>query len=89
MGKWRGLRRRNRLLLLGIFGRVTRQLALGLLLGSLLSGAVFLSADLGFGRATAILLTVAAMMTIVGLLAALGPARRGLRIQASEALRAD
>jgi len=75
--------------LLSIFGRVTRQLALGLLLGSLLSGAVFLNADLGFGRATAILLTVAAMMTIVGLLAALGPARRGLRIQASEALRVD
>jgi hypothetical protein len=76
-------------LLFSIVGRVMRQLALGLLLGSLLSGAVFLSTDLGVGRASVILLTVAAMMTIVGLLAALGPARRGLRIQASEALRAE
>ena len=31
----------------------------------------------------------AALMSIVGLLAALGPARRALRIPASEALRAD
>ena len=28
-------------------------------------------------------------LSVVGLLAAFGPARRGLRIQASEALRAD
>ena len=68
---------------------MTRQLALGVLLGSLVSGAVFLGTDLGAGSASAILLTVAAMMTIVGLLAAFGPARRGLRIQASEALRAE
>ena len=76
-------------LLLGIFGRVSRQLALGLGLGSLLSGAVFLSTDLGFARAAAILPSVATTMTLVAFLAALGPARRGLRIQASEALRAE
>jgi ABC-type antimicrobial peptide transport system permease subunit len=32
---------------------------------------------------------VAAFMAIVGLIAALGPARRALRIQPTEALRAD
>jgi predicted permease len=76
-------------LVLTIFGRVMRQLALGLLVGSALSGAVFLNTDLSLGRATTLLLTVAAIMVVVGLLAALGPARRSLRIQAVDALRAD
>jgi hypothetical protein len=76
-------------LLLSIFGRATRQLALGVLVGSLLSCAVFLNSDLGVGRASTLLFTVAAVMLTVGLLATLGPARRGLRIQPSDALRAD
>jgi len=76
-------------LLVSIFGRVTRQLALGLLAGSLLSCAVFLVADLPMSRAVVLLLIVAGIMVSVGLLAAVGPARRGLRVQASEALRAD
>jgi putative ABC transport system permease protein len=78
-----------RRLLLSIFGRVIRQLGLGLLVGSAISGAVFLNTDLSAGRATTLLLTVAAIMLVVGLLAALGPARRSLRIQAIEALRTD
>jgi len=40
-----------------------------------------------FGRA--MLPVTAALMTIVGLFAAIGPARRGLRIQPTEALRAE
>jgi ABC-type antimicrobial peptide transport system permease subunit len=36
-----------------------------------------------------LLLAVAAIMGMVGLVAALGPARRALRIHAVEALRAD
>jgi putative ABC transport system permease protein len=72
-----------------IFGRVIRQLALGLLVGSLLSGALLSSAGFTIGRAIALLLAVAVLMLMVGLLAALGPARRSLRIQAIEALRAD
>ena len=40
----------------------------------------------GFRQA---LLSVAAIMALVALLATLGPARRGVRIQAIEALRAD
>ena len=72
---------------ISIFGRVARQLALGVLVGSLLSGAVLLSVDLSPSLAVGVLLTVAAIMLVVGLLAALGPARRGLRMQASEALK--
>jgi len=71
-----------------IFARATRQLALGLLAGSLLSGGLFAATGLGAGRAAALLLAVAAIMLAVGLLAALGPARRGLRIEPTEALRA-
>ena len=74
-------------LLFSIFGRALRQLSLGLLGGSLLSSAAFSAAGFGLGRASALLLAVAALMLIVGLLAALGPARRSLRIQAMEALR--
>jgi predicted permease len=78
-----------RRVLLNVFARALRQLALGVLVGSVLSGATFVAMGLGLARATPLLLTVAAIMAIVGLLAALGPARRGLRIQAIEALRAD
>jgi putative ABC transport system permease protein len=78
-----------RRLLLSIFGRVTRQLVLGVLVGSLVSGALSFGADVDVRRAVVLLLAVAALMLIVGLLAALGPARRTLRIQATEALRAD
>ena len=76
-------------ILLNIFGRAGGQLALGLLVGSLLSGAAFATTGLGLGRAAALLLAVAVIMLAVGLLAAIGPARHGLRIQATEALRAN
>ncbi len=76
-----------RRLLLGIFGRVMRQLAVGVLVGSLLSGALLSSAGLGTQPAVSLLLAVATLMLTVGLLAAFGPARRSLRIQAIEALR--
>jgi putative ABC transport system permease protein len=78
-----------RRLFLSIFGRVLRQLALGVTVGSLVSGAVFLVAGLGVELATSLLLAVAAIMLFVGVAAALGPARRSLRINATEALWAD
>ena len=78
-----------RRLLVSIFGRVLRQLALGLLVGSLISGGLFASAGLGIDIAAPLLVAVAAIMLAVGVVAAIGPARRGLRIQSSEALRAD
>jgi ABC-type lipoprotein release transport system permease subunit len=46
-------------------------------------------AGLSVSRTTALLFAVAILMLFVGVLAALGPARRGLRIQVSEALRAQ
>ena len=78
-----------RRVLMGVFARVVRQLSLGVLSGSLISAAAFTAVGLDVLRAGALLLSVAAVMLIVGLLAALGPARRSLRIPASEALRAD
>ncbi|HEX8829926.1 MAG TPA: hypothetical protein VF705_02115, partial [Longimicrobium sp.] len=73
------------------FSRALAQLALGLGVG--LGAAALLDlatgGELMAGKGTLLLPTVAALMFVVGLLAALGPARRGLRIQPSEALRAE
>lgn len=80
--------RRGRLLF-SIFGRVARQLAIGVLVGSLVSAALFSTADFGLLRSAALLVAVAALMALVALLAALGPARRSLGIQAIDALRTD
>lgn len=52
-------------------------------------GAAFVAIGLGLTSAAPLLLSVAAVMGFVGLLAAFGPARRELRIQAIEALRAE
>jgi hypothetical protein len=76
-------------LLLGIFGRAMRQVGIGVLVGCLLAVAVFAAAGIAPGPATALLLAVAAVMTVVASLAALGPARRSLRIQTVEALRME
>jgi hypothetical protein len=75
--------------MLNVFGRAVWQVAAGVLIGSILSGAAFVAIGLGLGRAAPLLLMVAAIMGLVGLSAAFGPARRALRIQAIEALRAD
>ncbi len=72
-----------------IFSRALRQLALGVAAGCVLGGGLLLGSGSGPGRAAAVLLAVAGLMLGVGLLAALGPARRGLRIQPMEALRED
>lgn len=78
-----------RRLLMSIFGRATRQLAMGVAIGTLLAAGIFQSVELAAAKAGLVLLTVAVLMIGVGLLAASGPARRGLRIQPSDALRAD
>lgn len=78
-----------RRLLLSIFGRALRQVALGLFTGTLLSGALVSILGVRPERAAPLLLAVATLMLVVGLIAALGPARRSLRIQAIEALRMD
>ena len=66
-----------------------RQLAIGIVVGSMVSGLAISIADLNPALATGLLLAVATIMLAVGLLAAVGPARRSLRIHASDALRTD
>jgi putative ABC transport system permease protein len=78
-------------LLRSIFAKATLQLAAGVVVGAVLALMIDRASDgelLGsFGRA--LLPVTAVVMTMVGLCAAIGPARRGLRIQPTEALRAE
>lgn len=80
-----------RRILASVFNRSLRQLGLGLALG--LAAAVVLNLAMGgevfAGLRLLLLPAVCLLMTGVGLLAALGPARRGLRIQPMEALREE
>jgi len=78
-----------RQLLFGVFGRAMRQLSIGLAVGSLIAVAAFSAVGIGLGQGTALLVTVAAIITIVAALAALGPARRSLRLPTVDALRVD
>jgi putative ABC transport system permease protein len=78
-----------RRVMFSVFGRAAWQVTAGVLVGSMLSGGAFVAIGLGLARAAPLLLTVVAIMGVVGLIAACGPARRALRIQAIEALRAD
>ena len=78
-----------RQLLSSIFARAARQLAGGLSLGALLAAGIFDAVEVGFGRAAWLVLILSAFMVVIGLLAASGPARRGLRIEPSDALRTD
>jgi ABC-type antimicrobial peptide transport system permease subunit len=74
-----------------IFSRTGRQLALGLALGALATGALdrLSGGELLRGQATVLLATVAALMVLAGAIASTGPARRALRIQPMEALRQE
>ena len=78
-----------RRILAGVFGRVMMQLGIGLAIGSVLSALVFTITNLTIQGALALLAAVGAIILIVGAVAAIGPARRSLRIQATEALRID
>jgi putative ABC transport system permease protein len=75
-------------LLASIFSRALAQLSIGLSIGI---GAAFLLnnlvENLTGGKEAVIVPAAAALMMLVGLLAALGPARRGLRIHPMDALR--
>jgi predicted permease len=78
-------------LLRSIFTKAALQLAAGIVVGTVLALIINRASEgemLGtFGRP--LLPVTAVIMTIVGLFATLGPARRGLRIQPTEALRAE
>jgi len=78
-------------ILASIFSRAFAQLAAGAALGMLGAAGLeqLLEGEMFQGHGAVLLPAVAIFMTVVGLLAALGPARRGLRIQPTEALRAE
>ena len=75
----------------GIFGKALRQISIGVALGvgaTLLLDGAFEGALLR-GRAGPLLATTVVVMSLVGLVAALGPARRGLQIEPTEALKGE
>jgi hypothetical protein len=72
-------------LLGSIFGRPLWQLAAGVVVGSAIAALV--DTDLTGGAGLRVLPAVIAFVLLVGLAAAAGPARRGLRIQPTEAMR--
>jgi putative ABC transport system permease protein len=78
-----------RRLLGSIFSRVLGQLAVGIAVGMVAAALLERLTEGGLmgGKGAILLPLVAALMMAVGLLAALGPARRGLRVQPTEALR--
>jgi predicted permease len=78
-----------RRILAGIFRRAAAQLAAGVALGLTVAAALdWLGGGTLTGGNTLLLLpSVVAVMTIVGLVAAVAPARRGLAVQPVEALR--
>ena len=78
-----------RQLLLGVFGRAMRQLSIGLGVGSVISIATFSAAGIGLEQGAALLVTVAVVIATVAGFAALGPARRSLRLPTVDALRVD
>ena len=79
-----------RQVLTGIFARAGIQLGAGVIAGLVVALGIDRAADGMISRQLPVLLPVVAIiMLTVGLLAALGPARRGLAVQPTEALRSD
>lgn len=80
-----------RRILTGIFARASAQLGAGLLTGLVLAFVLDRAAGGGplSDNGGLALLVAAVVMTIIGLVAALGPARRGLAVQPTEALREE
>lgn len=75
-----------RRMLAAVLGRVALQLGAGVAVGAVVAGALFAVDGFTADHAAALLITMATFAA-VGLLAALGPARRGLEVQPTEALR--
>ena len=80
-----------RQVLLGVFAGVARQVALGLALGIVAVIAFEMGSDgeLLEGRGRTLIPIFGGLMALVAVIGALGPARRGLRISPTEALRSD
>lgn len=77
--------------LMSVLSRVSAQVALGIVIGIGIAAVLDTALEGGWtGRRGALgLAAVATLMAAVGLLAAIGPARRALRIQPTEALRSE
>lgn len=76
---------------MGIFGRASAQIGAGVAAGLTVAGIlerVTPGGNVG-GKGLILFPTVAAVMFTVGLLAAAGPARRGLAIEPTEPLRTE
>ena len=74
-----------------IFARSAAQLGLGVVVGG---GLALLADQLSGGEALGpagrlFVPAIAMMMIVAGMIASIGPARRGLKLQPTEALRAD
>jgi putative ABC transport system permease protein len=80
-----------RSVLVGVLRKTAGQIGLGIGIGTVMAGAMIQGMQGGRGDAQGllVLLGVALFMGAVGVAAALGPARRALRIQPTEALRTD
>lgn len=80
-----------RQVLQSVFARAAIQIAVGIALGVAAAAGIerLTGGGLMGGRGAVLLPALAVLVAVVGLLAAFGPARRGLRIQPTEALRAD
>jgi ABC-type antimicrobial peptide transport system permease subunit len=80
-----------RQVLLGLFAGVARQVGFGLALGIAAAVAIEMGSggELMGGRGRYLLPVFGALMAVVALVGALGPARRGLRIAPTEALRSE
>ena len=80
-----------RQVLRNVLGRVASQVAIGLVVGVIAAAVVdrATSGALLHGRAAVLLPAFGVLMAVVALLAALGPARDGLGIAPTEALRAE
>jgi ABC-type antimicrobial peptide transport system permease subunit len=80
-----------RSVLVGVLRKAAGQIAIGIGIGTMVAGGRLLEMGAGKGdvEGVLVLLGVAVFMSAVGVAAALGPARRALSIQPTEALRAD
>lgn len=78
-------------ILAAVFSRALGQLACGALvgMGSAIAFEGLVEGDMYRGYGAVIVPLVAVFMTAVGLLASLGPARRGLRMHPTDALREE
>ncbi len=80
-----------RRVLLGIFGRASAQIGAGIAVGLLVAILLELAGagTMMGGNPLVLVPTVIALMFAIGMAATLGPARRGLAVQPTEALREE